>query len=74
MLIYLTHHAAFSLTGSLALSIAYGIEADTPENEFFCMYKGVMEAVSEASVPGTFIVDVLPLRGSLKHHLREGID
>lgn len=28
------------------------------------MYKGVLGAVNEASVPGTFIVDVLPFRES----------
>ena len=62
--IHSIYHPSFSLTGSLALSIAYGIRAETPENEFFCMYKGVLEAVNEASVPGTFIVDILPFRGS----------
>lgn len=64
MLIRLAHCTSSSLTGSLALSIAYGIQADTPENEFYCMYKGVLGAVNEASVPGTFIVDVLPFRAS----------
>ena len=64
MLVHCIDPATSSLTGSLALSIAYGIQADTPENEFFCMYKGVLGAVNEASVPGTFIVDVIPFRGS----------
>ena len=51
------------LTGSLALSIAYGIQADTPDNEFFRMFKDMMDEITEASVPGAFLVDVLPFRG-----------
>ena len=58
------HDAIHRLTGSLALSIAYGIEAENPDNEFFRMYHDVLGAISEALVPGTFLVDVFPLRGS----------
>ena len=58
----LTSNATSRLTGSLALSIAYGIRADTPDNEFICMYEEALEAAREALVPGTFLVDVLPLR------------
>ena len=52
------------LTGSLALSIAYGIQADTPDNEFFHMFEEAVEEGNEASVPGAFLVDVIPLRES----------
>jgi hypothetical protein len=52
------------LTGSLALSISYGIQTDTPGNEFFRMYKEMLDAMSEALVPGAFLVDILPFRGS----------
>lgn len=58
----LTLNATFRLTGSLALSIAYGIRADTLDNEFLRMYEEMLGAAREALVPGTFIVDVLPLR------------
>ena len=51
------------LTGSLALSISYGIQADTPDNEFFRMYQTMLEATNEALVPGAFLVDILPFRG-----------
>lgn len=51
------------LTGSLALSIAYGIRADTPDNEFFRGYKNALGGLTEASVPGTFLIDILPFRG-----------
>ena len=51
------------LTGSLALSIAYGIQVDTPDNEFFRMHKDMMDAITEALIPGTFLVDILPFRG-----------
>jgi hypothetical protein len=64
MLTYLGYDGAPRLTGSLALSIAYGIQADTPDNEFFRRFQAALEGMNEASVPGTFLVDVLPLRGS----------
>ena len=51
-----------SLTGSLSLSVAYGIQAETPENEFFCMNNDILRAANEGAVPGTFIVDILPFR------------
>ena len=51
-----------SLTGSLALSVAYGIQVETPENEFFCRYTNSLKVSNEALVPGTFIVDILPFR------------
>jgi len=54
----------YRLTGSLALSVAYGIQADTPNNEFFRLYEDMLEGVNEASVPGTFLVDVIPARES----------
>ena len=50
------------LTGSLALSIAYGIWADTPDNEFIRMYEEMMGTAHKALVPGSFLVDFLPLR------------
>jgi hypothetical protein len=59
------HEAKFRLTTSLALSIAYGIQADTPDNEFVRLYKEMTDEMTEASVPGTFFVDIFPLRGSI---------
>ena len=47
------------LTGS----ISYGIQADTSDNEFFRMYKETLDAMSDALVPGAFLVDILPFRG-----------
>lgn len=58
------YDATRRLTGSLALSIAYGIQADTPDNEFFRMFTEMMDAMSEALVPGAFFVDIFPLRES----------
>ena len=62
MLTRLTSGAASRLTGSLALSIAYGIRADTLDNEFICMYEEMFEGARKATVPGSFLVDVLPFR------------
>ena len=62
MMTRLTIGATSRLTGSLALSIAYGIRADTLDNEFLRMYEEMLGAAREALVPGTFLVDVLPFR------------
>lgn len=63
MLICLTPNAIYRLTGSLALSVAYGIRADTRDNEFIRTYEDMLEVAQKGLVPGAFIVDVLPLRG-----------
>ena len=55
---------ACRLTGSLALSIAYGIQVDTPDNEFFHLFEEAVEAANEALVPGAFLVDIIPPRES----------
>ena len=59
-----THDATSRLTGSLAFSIAYGIQVDTPDNEIFRTYSEVLHAMVEAMIPGTFLVDVFPFRKS----------
>jgi hypothetical protein len=63
MVTHLTSFNATSrLTGSLALSIAYGIRADTSHNEFILMYEKILKAAQEGLVPGTFFVDIFPFR------------
>jgi hypothetical protein len=58
------YNTTFRLTGSLALSIAYGVEIETKDNKFFRLYKEMAHGFDRASVPGTFLVDVLPFRES----------
>jgi hypothetical protein len=65
MLTRSAYGTTLSLAGSLALSVAYGIQAETPENEFFCMFNGTLKAANEGLVPGAFIVDILPFRESM---------
>lgn len=48
----------------MALSIAYGIQADSPDNEFVRSYQNLLDASHEALVPGAFLVDLVPFRGS----------
>ena len=48
----------------MALSIAYGIQADAPDNEFLRLYKKLVDVMNESMVPGSFLVDLLPFRGS----------
>ena len=52
------------LTGALALSIAYGVQVDTPDNEILRSFNEVTEALKAVLVPGAFLVDVLPPRRS----------
>ena len=59
-----THDVTHRLNGSLAFSIAYGIQVDTPDNELFRTYTEVVDAIAEALVPGSFLVDVFPFRES----------
>ena len=58
----LSPNATSRLTGSLALSISYGIQADTMDNEFIRMYEEMWEGARRALVPGAFLIDVLPFR------------
>ena len=52
----------YRLTGSLALSIAYGIQADSINNNFFRMFRELSAQAGEAMVLGAFLVDILPPR------------
>ena len=72
ILIHSIYNTTSRLTGSLALSIAYGIEADTKDNEFFRLNREMLHDFDEACVPGTFLVDVLPFRGSSPSSLGYG--
>jgi hypothetical protein len=50
------------LTGSLALSVAYGMETDTADNQYIRLYRKMIGSLGRAAVPGAFVVDVFPLR------------
>ena len=51
-----------SLTGSLTLSIAYGVNIESESNKFFSASEDAMAAVDVAMLPGSFLVDVFPIR------------
>jgi len=55
------HHTG-SLTGSLTLSVAYGLNVKSESDKFYAASKDAMDAVNVAVVPGNFLVDVLPIR------------
>lgn len=57
------HWVIYRLTGSLALSIAYGIQVENKDNEFFRMYKELSADAGQAMVLGAFLVDIIPPRG-----------
>ncbi|KAF9645498.1 CyP450 monooxygenase [Thelephora ganbajun] len=53
-------HVRF-LTGSLALSVAYGLNVGSESEEVYSTSEGAMNAFDIAMVPGTFLVDTLPI-------------
>lgn len=53
-----------SLTGSLTLSVAYGLNVESESNEFYSTSEGAMSALDAAMVPGAFLVDIFPTRMS----------
>ncbi|KAF9645502.1 cytochrome P450 [Thelephora ganbajun] len=53
-------HAHF-LAGSLALSVAYGLNVESESDGFYSASEDAMNAVGIALVPGTFLVDALPI-------------
>ena len=55
------HHVQL-VTGSLALSITYGIRVDSPKNPYFSAAEDVLDHLEEAQVPGAFPVEFLPFR------------
>jgi len=57
----LAHHTG-SLTGSLTLSVAYGLNIESESDKFYAASEDAMDAVNVAVVPGNFLVDVLPIR------------
>ena len=56
------HHHVQLATGSLALSITYGIRVDSSENPYFHAAEGAIEAIQAALIPGAFPVEFLPFR------------
>jgi len=56
-------HRHFQLaTGSLALSIAYGIQVGSVDNPYFRIAEEATECLQPALVPGAFPVELLPIR------------
>ena len=58
------YHTASRLTGSLALSVAYGIQTETADNEYLRLYREMILSFGRAAVPGAFVVDIFPPRES----------
>ncbi|KAF9648948.1 cytochrome P450 [Thelephora ganbajun] len=54
------HHHVQLATGSLALSITYGIRVDSPKNPYFNAVEEMLETILPALVPGAFLVEFLP--------------
>ena len=55
------HHIQLA-TGSLALSITYGIRVDSAKNPYVSAAENLVDKLEEAQVPGAFPVEFLPFR------------
>jgi hypothetical protein len=53
-----------SLSGSLILSIAYGVNIESENDRFYLACGEAMTAIETATTPGAFLVDVFPIRMS----------
>jgi hypothetical protein len=51
-----------SLSGSLNLSIAYGVNIESENDKFYSASEEAMAAVDIALMPGAFLVDLFPIR------------
>jgi len=51
-----------SMAGSLTLSVAYGVNVESENDDFYVASEDAMHAVDFALIPGTFLVDSLPIR------------
>jgi hypothetical protein len=51
-----------SLNGSLALSVAYGLNVESESDKFYSASEDAMSAIDIGLAPGAFLVDVLPIR------------
>jgi len=49
-------------TGSIALSIMYGIQVDSPEDPYFRIAEEANKILEEALVPGAFPAEIFPIR------------
>jgi len=54
-----------STPAAIALSIAYGIDSKSTDDQFLNVNIEASHAVSAALVPGKWLVDVIPIRGCL---------
>jgi len=52
------------LTGSLTLSVAYGVNIESESDKFYSASEDAMSALGTAMIPGAFLVDALPIRMS----------
>ena len=50
------------MTGSLNLSVAYGIDIESEDDKFYAASEEAMVAVDAALLPGAFLVDAFPIR------------
>ena len=53
-----------SLTGSLSLSVAYGLDVESESDKFYSVTEEAIGAL-DLALPGTFLVDTFPIRTCL---------
>lgn len=50
-----------SLAGALVMDIIYGIEVQPEDDPYIDIAENVLVGVAEATIPGAFLVDFLPI-------------
>jgi hypothetical protein len=50
------------MAGSLILNIAYGIDVRSADDPYLMMAENSLKVSEAASIPGSFLVDTLPIR------------
>ena len=58
------------MTGTIILMISYGYPAKEHDDPLVCVVEAAVNAFSECLVPGTYLVDMIPLCKSLFFFLR----
>jgi len=72
----LDEYLASSFTASLSLSIAYGVQANTPDKKLIRLFEELLAGARRSAVPGASFVDLIRPRepDSLNLHVVVGPD
>jgi hypothetical protein len=64
-LLQLTLHFSSRMAGSFILNLTYGIDVQSADDPYVQMAEHSAQGISDAGNPGSFLVDILPIRAFL---------